>query len=203
MINRHLPGGGRPSPIRTLVLVEGESDAAAVRALADHIGCDPELERVEIRPAGGVRNFPRVLADFVRAHPGAGVCGMYDLADERYVRRALAGVAIPVADGPLEPFGFFACAADLEDELIRAVGVEGVQRVLEADAELPSFRRFQAMPQHRRSPVHRQLHRFLGTRAARKIRAARRLVEVLDLSRLPLPLARLAARLREAADRVE
>lgn len=186
--------------IRILVLVEGESDAAAVRALADRIGCDPALHHIEIRSADGVSNFPRLLADFVRMHPGAAVCGMYDLAEERHVRRALVDAGIPVAAGePLESFGFFACVADLEDELIRALGTEAVERVLETQEELHSFRRFQAMPQHRRAAVHQQLRRFLGTRATRKIRSARRLVEALDLARLPHPLAQLAARLRDAS----
>lgn len=71
-----------------------------------------------------------------------------------------------------------------------------VQRVIASQGELASFRRFQAMPQHRGTPVHRQLHRFLGTRATRKIRTARRLVDALGLERLPRPLAQLAARLQ-------
>jgi len=41
------------------------------------------------------------------------------------------------------------------------------------------------MPQHRQTALHRQLHRFLGTRATRKIRAGQRLVEALDLARMP------------------
>jgi len=181
---------------RTLVLVEGESDAAAVRALADLIGCDLELHHVQVCSAAGVTNFSRVLGDFVRTHPEAAFCGMYDVADERHVRRALAKAAIPIAaHESLESFGFFACVADLEDELIRALGAEAVERVVEAQAELNSFRRFQAMPQHRGEPVHDQLRRFLGTRATRKIRSAQRLVEALDLARLPRPLAQLAARL--------
>ena len=189
--------------IRTLVLVEGESDAAAIRALADLIACDLDLNHIHIRPAAGVTNYSRVLSDFVRTHPTAGFCGMYDVADEWHVRRALVS-AIPVASqAPLESFGFFACIADLEDELIRAAGSDAVERVLEGEAELKSFRRFQAMPQHRDESVHHQLHRFLGTRATRKIRCARRLVEALDLDHLPNPLVQLAARLREASSGVQ
>jgi hypothetical protein len=184
----------------TLVLVEGDSDAAAIRALAGLLGCDLGLHHIEICSAAGVTNFPRVLADFLRTHPGAGICGMYDVADGHHVRLALTHAGVPIAvHEPLESFGFFACVADLEDELIRALGAEVVERVLEAQAELNSFRRFQAMPQHRRSPVHQQLRRFLGTRATRKIRTAPRLVEAMDLARLPHPLRQLAARLLEAA----
>lgn len=186
--------------IPTLVLVEGESDAAAVRALADRVGCDLSRPHIELRSAAGVTNFAPVLADFLRAHPSADFCGMYDVADERHIRRALARAGIPIATHEsLESFGFFPCVADLEDELIRALGAEAVERVLVAQGELNSFRRFQAMPQHRGAAVHHQLRRFLGTRATRKIRSARRLVEALELARLPHPLAQLAARLLEAA----
>jgi uncharacterized protein involved in type VI secretion and phage assembly len=189
--------------IRALVLVEGDSDVAAVRALADRIDCDLGLHHIQIWSAAGVSNFSRVLTGFVRTHPGADFCGMYDVADERHVRRALANAGIPIAaHESLESFGFFACVADLEDELIRALGVEAVERVLEAQAELNSFRRFQAMPQHRRAPVHHQLRRFLGTRATRKIRSAQRLVEALDPARLPHPLVQLAARLLDAASQL-
>lgn len=189
--------------IRTLVLVEGDSDAAAVRAVAGLVGCDLGLHRIQIGSAAGVTNFSRVLVDFVRTHPDAEFCGMYDVADEWHVRRALANAAVPVAaHESLEAFGFFACVADLEDELIRALGAEAVERVLEVQAELVSFRRFQAMPQHRHTPVHHQLHRFLGTRATRKIRCAKRLVEALDLARLPHPLAQLAARFIKADNNV-
>lgn len=199
------PQGSMPTAttIQTLVLVEGDSDAAAVRAVASLVGCDLSWHHIQIGSANGVTNFSRVLADFVRAQPDAEFCGMYDVADEWHVRRALANAAVPVAaHESLEAFGFFACVADLEDELIRALGAEAVERVLEAQAELVSFRRFQAMPQHRHSPVPHQLHRFLGTRATRKIRCAQRLVEALDLARLPHPLAQLAARFIKAADKV-
>jgi hypothetical protein len=119
---------------------------------------------------------------------------MYDTADDRHVRRALADAAIPVEpDTPLESFGFFACVADLEDELIRALGAEAVERVIEAQGELASFRRFQVMPQHRGTPLNQQLRRFLGTRATRKIRSAQSLVEALDPAHLPRPLEQLMA----------
>ena len=183
--------------IPTLVLVEGDSDAAAIRALAGLIGFDLEANHIQVRPAAGVTNYSRVLTEFVRAHPGAEFCGMYDAADERHVRRALARALNPAAaQEPLETFGFFACVADLEDELIRALGPEAVERAIDAEGELTSFRRFQAMPQHRGEPAHDQLRRFLGTRATRKIRSARRLVEAMDPGRLPHPLVQLAARLR-------
>ncbi len=186
---------------RTLILVEGESDAGAIRALAGLAGCDLELNRVDIRSAEGVTIFPKMLADFGRANPAARYCGMYDVDDEWHVRRALVGAGVAVGpEASLETFGFFACVADLEDELIRALGTDGVERVIEEQGELASFRRFQAMPQHRNTPTSQQLRRFLGTRATRKIRSARRLVEALGLERLPRPLMLLARTLNGTFD---
>lgn len=192
---------GTTTAIRMLVLVEGKSDVGAVRALADLLGFDLASHRVQIVPADGVTNFSRLLVDFVHEHPGADFCGMYDVADERHVRRALAraGISIAPPHRSLESSGFFACVADLEDELVRALGTEAVEQVLKAQGELTSFRRFQAMPQHRSTSVHNQLRRFLGTRATRKIRSAPRLVEALGLARLPNPLAQLAATLLDVA----
>ena len=147
-----MPEGG----IRTLVLVEGASDAAAVGALATRLGLemglDTTLHHIQISSAGGITNFSQVLAGFARAHPSARLCGLYDTAvgGERHVRRALTAAATRIAahQSP-ESAGFFACVADLEDELIGALGTQAVERVLEEQGELHSFRRFQAMPEHR------------------------------------------------------
>lgn len=183
----------------TLVLLEGESDVAAVRALARLTGCDLDTDRFVLRSANGVTNFSRELSEFLAAHPGAAFCGLYDAAEEWYVRRALAHAGAEVGEGiSLESLGFFACTADLEDELIGALGADSVERVIEAQNELSSLRRFQAMPEHRDRPARQQLRRFLGTRATRKIRTAPLLVEALGAARLPRPLAGLAARLRAA-----
>src|SRR5690242_2174866 len=123
---------GPTSTIRALVLVEGESDAAAVRALSNLIGFDLARYHVWLQSTNGVTNYSRALSTFTLAHPHARFCGLYDVADERYVRRALSGVATTLTnDSSVESFGFFACVADLEDELIRALGAESVERVIE------------------------------------------------------------------------
>ncbi|MED5622404.1 TOPRIM nucleotidyl transferase/hydrolase domain-containing protein [Ideonella sp. BN130291] len=188
------------TPAPTLVLVEGDSDAGAVRALAALIGCDLDMHRIQVRSAHGVTNFPRLLAEFVHVHPRSGTCGLYDVGEEWHVRRAIAHARAPIAaDESLETHGFYACVVDLEDELIRALGPDAVEQAIQAQGELASFRRFQAMPQQRGKPAHDQLRRFLGTRATRKIRMAAHLVRALGVARLPRPLAQLAAHLVEAA----
>ncbi len=80
------------------------------------------------------------------------------------------------------------CEADLEEELIRALGVPAVERVIEAQGELGSFRILQRQPAQRARRVEDQLRRFIGTKSGRKIRYGRLMVEALDLDRVPRPL---------------
>ena len=53
----------------TVVLVEGDSDTAAVHALAQRQGRDLRAERVHVLSAKGVTNFARLLRDVGSAHP--------------------------------------------------------------------------------------------------------------------------------------
>jgi hypothetical protein len=86
------------------------------------------------------------------------------------------------------------CVADLEDELIRALGVDSVEGVVEAQGELPPFRTFQKQPAQRGRSKEAQLRRFMGTRSGRKIEYARLLVDALDLGQVPRPLDLVLAR---------
>lgn len=177
---------------RSFVIVEGDSDAAAVRALAHRLGRDLAAEGVEVRVAHGVTNYPKLVDQLRRRRPSARIVGLYDEAEERHVRRAL-GLPDPPASqrSDIEAAGFFACVSDLEDELIRSLGTAVVEAVLADHDELRSFRRFQEQPQHRDGATSQQLRRFLGTRATRKVRYGRWLVEALDLGRTPPPLRRI------------
>jgi hypothetical protein len=88
----------------------------------------------------------------------------------------------------MEALGFYVCVEDLEDELIRALGTDAVERVVANLGELRSFRTLQRQPAQAGRTTEAQLRRFLGTRAGRKIHYGRVLVEALDLSRVPRPL---------------
>lgn len=174
-----------------MVLVEGESDAAAVTVLAARRGVRIG-EHMSIVPANGITNYPRLVSDARHAQPSTRVVGLYDVGEERHVARALALVdgSVPTR-GRLEELGFFACERDLEDELIRAIGVDGVLVVLAREGEIASFERMSAQPAQRDRPLPDRLHRFLGTRATRKIRYGRLLAEVVPQDRFPRPLALL------------
>jgi hypothetical protein len=95
----------------------------------------------------------------------------------------------------MEACGFYVCTADLEDELIRALGTEEVTRIIETQGELRSLRTFQKQPAHRGESAAEQLHRFMGTRSGRKSQYARLMAGALELSRVPRPLDRVLAEL--------
>ena len=86
------------------------------------------------------------------------------------------------------------CTPDLEGELIRALGLERVQQIIDSEGELTSFRRLQRQPALRRRALEAQLGRFLAGRAGNKERYARLLVEALDLERVPAALDAVLAR---------
>jgi hypothetical protein len=168
--------------VRAAMLVEGTSDRLAVETLARRRGRDLEAEGVAVVPMGGYGNLPRVLARYRDLR----LAGLYDAGEERHFLRALR-----CADREeLERAGFYACARDLEDELTRAVGPEGVERVLAEQDELRKFRTYQKQPAHRGRPLEEQLHGFMWNR---KQRYAVLLVEALDLERVPRPLDRVLA----------
>jgi hypothetical protein len=83
--------------------------------------------------------------------------------------------------------------ADLEDELIRSLGAAAVEKVIDAEGELESFRTLQKQPAWRGRASEEQLRRFLGSHSGRKIRSGALLVEALDLARVPRPLDRVLA----------
>lgn len=99
-----------------------------------------------------------------------------------------AGLGAGLGRSGLEALGFFVCVADLEDELIRALGTDAVEQVVEAGGELGSFRTMQRQPAWRGSNTHAQLRRFMGAGSGRKIRYSGLLVAALDLDRVPRPL---------------
>lgn len=167
---------------RAVVLVEGTSDRNAVEALARRRGLDLDGEGVAVVPMGGYGNLPR----FLHEHRHVRISGLYDAGEEQHFLRALGR-----ADrGELEQAGFYACTRDLEDELTRAVGPDGMERVLDEQGELRSFRTYQKQPAHRDRTLEEQLHGFMWNR---KQRYAVVLVEALDLAAVPRPLDRVLA----------
>jgi hypothetical protein len=176
--------------MRAVVLVEGTSDQAALHALARRRGRDLDAEGVAVVPIGGAQAIGRFLERFGPQGLDVKLAGLCDAGEEPDFRRALerAGFGSQLARADMEALGFFVCVADLEDELIRSLGVDSVEQVVDARGELQSLRTLQKQPAQRGRTTEQQLRRFMGTRSGRKIQYASLLVDALDLDRVPRPL---------------
>lgn len=175
--------GSIPVP-PTQVVVEGLSDEAALEALAERRDLDLEAAGIRIVRLGGAHRIGRFL-DELAPLDGVRLAGLCDAGEEAVFRRALERVGL---GSDLEELGFYVCHADLEDELIRALGAPAVEEVLGANGDLHRFRTLQQMPAWRGRPTEEQLRRFMGSGGRRKFRYARLLVEALELERIPRPL---------------
>jgi hypothetical protein len=181
-------GSGEPAralaarlSVRAAVLLAGPSDVAAVGALAASRGRDLAAEGVCVLAMGGAMSVGRVAPHLGPTGLGLRLTGLCDEAERRHYARGLERAGA-------EQQEFFVCAADLEDELIRALGVTRVEELVRAEGDLRPLQTFLRQPAQRGRPAQQQLRRFFGTKKGRKIRYGRVLAEALDPDRTPAPL---------------
>ena len=182
-----------------VVLVEGISDQIAVETAAVCRGRDLDAERVVIVPLGGAHAIGGFLTRFDSLRIRVRLAGLCDLHEAEIFRRGLAtaNVGSPRTQADLAALGFHVCVDDLEDELIRAVGVEGVEALLDTQGDLKSFRSMQNQPAWRGREPAMQLRRFMGSGSTRKSRYARLLVEAAaSRDAVPRPLDAVLAAVR-------
>jgi hypothetical protein len=186
--------------LNSVVLVEGPSDGAAVRVLAERLGHDLDKEGVSIVPMGGYGNLGRFLERYGPAGLDVRLAGLYDAPEERHFRHGLAraGLGPTLTRADLEELGFYACDANLEDELTRALGPAAMEELIETQGELRAFRTYQKQPAHRQEPIEEQLRGFLWNR---KLEYGALIVNTLDLDRVPRPLTGVLADARLSATR--
>jgi hypothetical protein len=175
---------------RAVVLVEGVSDQFALETLAARRGRSLDAEGVSVVPIGGAQAIGRFLSRFGPQGLDLRLAGLCDAAEEGDFRRGLerAGLGSDLTRAEMERLGFYVCVADLEDELIRALGATAVEQVVDAQGELGSFRTLQKQPAWQGRATEDQLRRFMGSGARRKKRYAQLLVDALDLTQVPRPL---------------
>lgn len=173
-----------------VVLVEGLSDQIALETLAARRGRDLGAQRVVVLPVGGAHAVRRYLARFGPQGANVRLAGLCDVGEEDIFRRGLAGAGLgsPRTRAEMERLGFHVCVADLEDELIRAVGVATIEALFDAHGDLGPFRSLQSQVAWRGQRVDAQMRRFFGSGSRRKLRYAQILVEAVDLDRVPRPL---------------
>jgi hypothetical protein len=175
---------------RRVVLVEGESDRAALEALAHRRGVPLGPGGICVLAMGGATSIGSFVALLGPRGLNIELAGLCDADQEDYVRRALrrGGLDPGASRSDMEARGFWVCTADLEDELIRALGTAAVEQIIAASGELRSFRTFQRQPAHQQQSVSQQLRRFMGTRSGRKSQYARLLAGAVRFARVPRPL---------------
>lgn len=180
--------------VKQAVLLEGVSDVAAVSALAKVL--DVDLDGTELVDLGGVTNVRRELTLLHHSEPEIPVLGLCDVGEARFVQQALVEIGRPVRDvSDLPAYGFFVCEADLEEELIRALGTDRVVEViaeLGLDVKLATLRQ---QPAWQARPLAEQLHRFCGVASGRKELLAGALAAALDADTAPEPLRQLLERI--------
>jgi len=180
---------------RAVVLVEGISDQRAIEALAERRGRNLDDEGISVVPIGGAQSIGRFLCRFGPQGLDVRLAGLCDAGEEADFRRGLerAGLGSNLTRADMESLGFYVCVADLEDELIRALGAASVERVVDAQGDLGSFRTLQKQPAWQGRNTEEQLRRFMGSGGSRKFRYARLLIDALDLTQVPRPLDRVLA----------
>src|SRR5262245_23202962 len=144
---------------------------------------------------GGVTNTRSFASRYGPRGLGLPLAGLYDAADEGKVARGLAAAGLDTALEPdgLSGLGFFRCTADREDELIRALGIDAVEAVIDTAGETRSLRLLAGMPAQRGWTREALVRRFLGG-SGRKARYAALLVEAMEPDQAPEPLAALLSR---------
>ncbi|HEU5427470.1 MAG TPA: TOPRIM nucleotidyl transferase/hydrolase domain-containing protein [Actinocrinis sp.] len=180
------------------MLVEGHSDRVALEVLARRRGRNLDGEGIRVLAMGGATNVGHYLDRYGPRGLDVVVAGLYDSAEERFFVQGLAraGLGAGLTRCELQAHGFYVCTADLEDELIRAVGAERVEQLVEAHGEIASFRRLQRQPALRERTLHDQLRRLMSGRSGGKLRYAGIMAEAVDLDRVPWPLDAVLAAVR-------
>lgn len=174
----------------TVVLGEGESDRLAIEAAAIRCRVDLHGAGVEVVAMGGATNIGRYLTMYGPGGRNLRLAGLCDAGELRLFTRQLERAG-------LTSDGFFVCERDLEVELIRALGTQSVEEIIEREGELASLRTLQQMPHHRDGTMSEHLHRFIGSKSGRKHRYATLLASALDADKMPRPLRELLAYVSE------
>ena len=191
---------------RVVVLLEGQSDVAALRALLSARPLPDRAGQLELVDMGGVTNIRRHLADLVAGSRNGDapavrrVLGVCDAGEASFFARALASIGHPVSSSEeMADLGFHTCDVDLEDELIRALGADRVLDVITGLGLLDRFATFRRQPTWTGRPVTDQLRRFAGTTSGRKVVVAQALAAAMTPEQVPPPLAALLAQIHAAA----
>jgi energy-coupling factor transporter ATP-binding protein EcfA2 len=173
---------------RTIVLVEGDSDRLAVETLAERKGRNLDAESVSVVPINGASKAETYIALFGPHGFQIKLAGLCDEGDEGFFARGLdrSGIALQPSRTDMQNAGFFVCVRDLEEELIRSLGANKAEQVIDSNGDLGTFRQFQRQSAWQGQSLSDQIVGFI--KAKRKVEYAPLLVDALDLANVPAPL---------------
>ncbi|HYL07624.1 MAG TPA: TOPRIM nucleotidyl transferase/hydrolase domain-containing protein [Candidatus Udaeobacter sp.] len=179
----------------TIVMVEGVTDELALMLAAARSGRDLRADGVAVVPINGAHAISRFLRQLAAEKPHARLAGLYDEGEEEVIRSALerAGYGSNLDRSHLEAVGFFACVADLEEELIRSAVESGIDlsKLVELEGDAQPWRTFRSQSAWRGRPIDQQFRRFIRSVSERNSRYIRAMIEAIDPPRLPRPLLML------------
>jgi putative ATP-dependent endonuclease of the OLD family len=165
---------------RNVVLVEGYSDRLALLTLARRKERDLDAEGttvLSLEGGSGVGAFISLLGPNGLRLAVSGFC---DSDKESKWIGALAAAGAKVTNRvELNALGFFVCERDLEDELVKALGVSSAQSLIAKEGEAKAFQKFVTQPAYASMTTEDQLRKFFQKD---KVRWTPLLVEALDLS---------------------
>ena len=109
--------------------------------------------------------------------PRANLAGLYDEGEEKVIRAALerAGYGPNIDRSGLVRVEFFACSADLEDELVRAAGEAILLRLIELEGDAQSWRTSHKQHAWQGRQADQQFRRFIRSVSDRNSRYIRTL----------------------------
>ena len=169
-----------------VILVEGLSDRLALLSLARRRGRNLDSEQtsvVALHGAGTIGSFLSLLGPNGLKLKLSGLCD--EDKESAWVKKLEQnGFGSGLTRAALESLGFFVSVADLEDELVRALGNSEVESVIDAQGEKAALSTFANQPDKKGKPNNEILRLFLQSRD-RKVRYAPLLVEALDMSKVP------------------
>lgn len=174
---------------RRVLIVEGESDQIAVRALAQRLGRDLDAEGISVVSLEGAGSFATFFALLGPAGLDIPIGGLCDADHEASWCAVLASSDPAITDrSDMAANGFYICQNDLEDELFASLGSEGVEAALRSGGDGAAFDRFAEQPSQDGGPEDK-LRRYVDRS---KVRSAAVLIDGLDLATaIPEPLRNL------------
>jgi predicted ATPase len=171
---------------KKIMFVEGPSDHLAILALAKKKNLSLDSLGVSIVTLNGAGILTWYLKLFGPSGFGLSLCGLCDSDHLSEWSKVLegAGLGTNLSQATMEAIGFFVCVRDLEDELIKALGLAKVIQIIDQIGDNGAWNIFCQQPKNKGLSQAEQLHAFL---TKRKVLYAPLLVSKLSTT-IPRPL---------------